>query len=175
MLPGTPMPAGASLATLRGIEGQKVKSAYAHQAKLHSVKGFKRVSRGAEDPVNVGLNLGNSILYGLAATVCSALSLNPALGFIHEGHTGALLFDLADVYKCDVTIPAAFAAAGSGKLVEEVSRTVRSEIHRRRLLQAMFSLTQGILKDGLNDSLEADTLLGDGDTRVPGHTNWHLA
>lgn len=173
--PGVPMPADASLAALRGIEGQKVKNTYRIQATLHGVKGFKRISRGAVDPVNIGLNLGNSILYGLAATVASALSLNTSLGFIHEGHTGALLFDLADVYKCEVTIPAAFSAAKSGNLVAEVSRTVRAQIHQRRLLQGMFALTQTLLAPGLVDAPEGDTLLGDGDTRVPGHTNWHLA
>ena len=172
--PDQKMPEGVSLASLRGIEGHKVKTTYQSLAKIHRVAGFKRVSRGATDPVNIALNIANSILYGLAASVAAALSLNPALGFIHEGHSAALLFDLADVYKCEVTIPAAFGVATSADPIAEVSRTVRAEIHRRKLLHHMFVLAQTILLPGLRVAAEADTLLDDGGGQVPGHTNWHL-
>ncbi len=171
--PGQKMPPGMSLAALRGLEGHKVKNTYQSMARIHGVKSFKRISKGATDPVNVALNIGNSILYGLAASVTGALSLNQALGFIHEGDSAALLFDLADVYKCEVTIPAAFSVAGSMDPIAEVSRTVRREIHRRKLLHSMFALTQNVLAPGLKSTPESDTLLDDDDHLVPGHTNWH--
>ncbi|CAB5035994.1 MAG: type I-E CRISPR-associated endonuclease Cas1 [Actinobacteria bacterium] len=171
--PDQEMPPGVSLAVLRGIEGHKVKSTYQSMAKVHGVKNFKRISKGATDPVNIALNIGNSILYGLAASVTAALSLNPALGFIHEGHSAALLFDLADVYKCEVTIPAAFSVATSDDPIADVSRAVRREIHRRRLLHAMFALAQDVLTPGLKATPDADMLLGDNGQLVPGHTNWH--
>ena len=171
--PGQHMPPEVSLAALRGIEGQKVKGTYQNLAKAHGVKGFRRVSQDATDPVNIALNIGNSILYGLAARVSAALSLNPALGFIHEGHSAALLFDLADVYKCEVTIPAAFSVASTQDPIAEVSRVVRREIHQRKLVHAMFTLAQEVLTPGLKPTPDSDMLLDDDGRHVPGHTNWH--
>lgn len=162
------MPIDAKLATLRGLEGQMMKAEYKRLAIKNRVS-FRRDSQ-AGDPVNIGLNIGNSILYGVASSVCSALSLNPALGIIHQGNVRALFYDLADVYKQGITLPIAFDSAKEADPAMYVRRTVRKAISQRQVLHHMLSLTMQILTPHLG-GVDGDVLLGDKGT-VAGHTNY---
>lgn len=162
------MPQGARLATLRGLEGQMMKAEYRQLAVKHKIS-FRR-DTNADDPVNAGLNLGNSILYGVASSVCSALSLNPALGIIHQGNVRALFYDLADVYKQGITLPIAFASAKEDAPAAYVRRAVRAAISQRQVLHHMMVLAMKILTPHLTPD-EGDVLLDDKGT-VAGHTNY---
>ena len=42
-----------------------------------------------------------------------ALGLSPGLGFIHVGHDCSFVYDIADLYKADITIPLAFEVAAT--------------------------------------------------------------
>ena len=53
----------------------------------------------------------------------SSLGCSPALGFVHVGHERSFVYDIADLYKADVTIPIAFEIAASQ--TEDLSRSVR--------------------------------------------------
>ncbi len=165
------MPPSARLATLRGLEGQMMKAEYRQLAIKHKIS-FRRDSK-ADDPVNTGLNLGNSILYGVASSVCSALSLNPALGIIHQGNVRALFYDLADVYKQGITLPIAFASAKEDDPAAYVRRSVRAAISQRQVLHHMMALAMNILTPHLSPD-EGDLLLDDKGT-VAGHTNYAVA
>ncbi|MHB1787099.1 MAG: type I-E CRISPR-associated endonuclease Cas1e [Acidimicrobiales bacterium] len=171
--PDQNIPEEVSLAVLRGLEGQMVKQTYRAMAKQHHVQGFRRVTVGAQDPINVGLNRANALLYGVALSVCSALCLNPALGFIHDGAAGALLYDLADVFKVRVSIPVAFEAAEDDDPMKVLGRLLRKSIHRHRVLDEMFTMTQDLLAGGCISHDGEDRLLGDSGF-VPGLKNWHL-
>jgi len=167
------LPQATSLAALRGIEGQMVKAEYARLRKKYGVS-FKR-DHQSEDPVNAGLNIGNSILYGLAASVCSSLSLNPALGIIHQGGASAFLFDLADVYKLDTTVPAAFASARQEDPAAYVRRRVRKAIVDEGVLEQMMELTMHLFAGYLPRQHGADgtVVLYDGDGKaVPSFRNY---
>lgn len=172
--PDDPLPDGAPLASLRGLEGHRVKATYRQCAAHHKVANFRRVTVGATDPVNVALNRANSLLYGVALAVTSALGLSPSLGVIHHGATGAFLYDLADVYKTAVTIPAAFQATTTGRAEQEVGRLVRRRLHEQRVLPAMLRLVQELLGEHLRDTDGNDQLLDDRGF-VPGLINWALA
>ncbi|WP_268871117.1 CRISPR-associated endonuclease Cas1 [Corynebacterium atypicum] len=100
----------SSIAQMRGLEGRQIRLLYKRLAKQHKVPNFRRDTT-AEDPINQGLNLANSLLYGCAAAACAALNINSALGIIHRGDARSLLFDLADLYKPTISIPLAFACA----------------------------------------------------------------
>ena len=163
-----------SLAQLRGIEGRHVRDTYSRLAAQYGIENFRRRAQGATDPVNVGLNIGNAILYGLAATVCSALTLNPALGVIHEGNARAFLFDLADIYKAETSIQAAFEF-GSDPKPSATRKAVRMLIHEGQILKRMMEFTQGLLTGSEPDAigLEGDRLF-DPDGDVSAHANWGL-
>jgi CRISPR-associated protein Cas1 len=150
-----------SMNSLRGLEGRMVRDAYRY---------FKRDPTAA-DPVNVALNVANGILYGCAASACATLALNPALGIIHRGNSRALLFDLADVYKITISIPAAFRAAADPDPASAVRKDVRAQIHRRHLLPTMVELLCDILTDHLDGVDRGDHLIAEGDL-VPGHINY---
>jgi len=167
-LGGMPIPVNARIATLRGLEGQMMRAEYKSLALKHGIKFHRETA--AEDPVNVGLNLGNSILYGVAASVCSALSLNPALGVIYQGDARALFYDLADVYKQTITLPIAFLSANEKDPQGFVRRKVRSVLAQRRILDDMLAMTMRILSPHLSD-IDGDVLLDDAGT-VAGHTNY---
>lgn len=165
-----PADVNASLNAMRGLEGRLVRDTYQSCARNAGQKYFKR-DPTADDPVNVSLNVANGILYGCAASACAALAVNPALGIIHRGNARALLFDLADVYKTTLSIPAAFRASNEPNPLEAVRKDVRAQIHRRKLMPAMVGLLCEVLAGHLDGTNRGDQLIGDG-TLVPGHVNY---
>ena len=91
------------------------------------------------DPVNQALSAGHACLYGLAHAVISALGCSPGLGFVHVGHECSFVYDVADLYKAEITIPIAFeiAAAAPDDLPGAVRRRVRDAMSSGRLLERM--------------------------------------
>lgn len=164
---GIEMP-GGSISTLRGVEGRTIRDLYRQLAKQYKVDKFKREVEGL-DPVNVGLNIGNSILYGAAASACAAIGVNPALGFIHRGDARSLLFDLADLYKPTLSIPVAFRCAHESpeELPAAVRRAVRSELVRQKVLAGMLDALMEVLQPHL--PRRNDDRLVDDAGEVPGH------
>lgn len=150
---------GASFDALRGVEGQMMKAAYRIEAAKNGVKGFRR-RYDAEDPVNTCLNIGGGILYGIAASACTALGLNPALGVIHRGNIRSMTHDLADLFKVTITIPTAFKV-GARKLTDHLPifrRELRDALERNEVLETMITTLQEILAPHLHGH---DQLAGD--------------
>jgi CRISPR-associated protein Cas1 len=168
--PGVDFPEDMKLQALRGLEGHRVKLAYQQMAAEHHLKRFRRITVGASDPVNVSLNIGNAVLYGCAAAVCSALSLNPALGVIHHGDAGAFLFDLADLYKLRTSVPAAFAAATAPDPIRQTRRHLREHFRDQKMLKDMMNTVLELLSPH-RQAASGDQLLSD-DGFVPGAHNY---
>lgn len=166
---GLDMIPGGSINAMRGLEGRTIRDLYRKLAKKHGINSFRRET-SADDPVNTGLNLGNSILYGCAAAACSAIGVNPALGIIHRGNRKSMLFDLADLYKPKVTIPAAFAASSEENPAAEVRRLVRKAIHSQKIMAGMLATLMTVLTPHLPERND-DRLVGDSG-EVDGHTNY---
>jgi len=109
------------------MEGVRVRDAYARAARETGIewKG-RRYDRGnwaAADPVNRALSAGNACLYGVCEAAIVALGYSPALGFIHTGKQQSFVYDIADLYKLEITVPLAFRLAAQG--VPELERAVR--------------------------------------------------
>lgn len=128
---------------LRGREGSRVRSAYRKAAKEAGVawKGrrYDPENFAASDSVNQALSAGNACLYGLALAVIVALGCAPGLGFVHVGHASSFAYDIADLYKAEITIPIAFemAAAQPEDLPAAVRRRVRDAMVERHILERM--------------------------------------
>lgn len=141
---------------LRGREGARIRSIYRRLSKETGVRwsGRKFDSENYEggDPVNQSLSAGNACLYGLAHSVSVALGVSPALGFIHTGHDNSFIFDLADLYKAETSIPLAFELASDSP--EEIGSVTR---RRMRDLFVETKLIKRMIKDIFY-------LLGDDDT-----------
>lgn len=160
-----------TLSQLRGLEGARVRAAYKQLAASNKTGRFLRDTKSL-DPVNAGLNLANAVLYGVALAACSAFSLNPALGFIHEGTTSALLYDIADLYKMETSIPSAFEAAGMGD-PSKVLTLLRKRMNAIDIMALMIKNVEHLLGEVNADNIESDLILSDRGF-VPGHTNWSL-
>ena len=103
----------------------------------------------ASDPVNQALSAGNVCLYGLASAVITALGCAPSLGFIHVGHEFSFAYDIADLYKAEVTIPLAFelAAEEPPDLPNIMRRRVRNVFSETKLLERMVKDVKYLLQE----------------------------
>lgn len=166
---GVPMLPGGSVATMRGLEGRTIRNLYKTLAKQHAVT-FKRDTK-ADDVINMGLNLGNSILYGCAAAACTAIGVNPALGIIHRGNSRSLIFDLADLYKPSITIPVAFQSKeGDPEAMAKLRSSLRKLIHQKKVLAGMLDALMEVLAPHL-PKRDDDRIIGEAG-EVAGHVNY---
>ena len=128
---------------LRGREGSRVRNVYRAYAKETGVAWNGRVYNpddfSSGDAVNQALSAGHACLYGLAHAVIVALGCAPGLGFIHVGHERSFVYDIADLYKSEITIPIAFqtAAEEPEDLPAVVRRRVRDAMVSARILERM--------------------------------------
>ena len=92
---------------LRGREGSRVRQVYRKASKDTGVPWSGRLYRPEDfasgDAVNQALSAGHACLYGLAHAVIVALGCAPGLGFVHVGHECSFVYDIADLYKAEVT------------------------------------------------------------------------
>jgi CRISP-associated protein Cas1 len=117
-----PVDDGLTLQQIRGKEGIRVRQAYADASRATGVpwhgRNYQRQEWNAADPVNRALSAANSCLYGLVHAAIISGGYSPALGFVHTGKQLSFVYDVADLYKADVTIPLAFRvvaqAGGAG-------------------------------------------------------------
>ena len=142
-----------TLQQLRGREGARMRKIYREQAKQWNVswsgRQYDAEDFSSGDPVNQALSAGNVCLYGLAAAVITALGCAPGLGFIHVGHEFSFAYDIADLYKAEVTIPLAFelAAENPPDLPNVMRRRVRSIFSGTNLLERMVKDIKFLLQD----------------------------
>lgn len=147
------------LDTLRGMEGARVRAAYDRLRRIHGIPDWRRRFSGSNlDPVNVALNVANSMLYEAAGAVVAALGFIPSLGFIHSGNARSFVLDLADLFKTSTSIPSAFACAESKDPAADARHSMRSyladlRIHARlvRFLSELFPV----------DDTETNRLIGE--------------
>lgn len=131
---------GLTLQQLRGKEGIRVRQAYAEAAKASGVpwqgRSYKRQDWDWSDPVNRALSAANSCLYGLVHAAILSGGYSPALGFIHTGKQLSFVYDVADLYKVDFTIPLAFEMAGRNppQLEREVRLACRDRFRKGDLM-----------------------------------------
>lgn len=136
-----PLDPDLSLAQVRGMEGARVRRAYAIAAEEFGVewKGRKydRDNWNKADPLNRALSAANALLNGLCHAAIVSGGYSPALGFIHTGKQLSFVYDIADLYKAEITIPAAFWAVSLGHqdLDKRVRQGSREAFKHHRLLQ----------------------------------------
>jgi CRISP-associated protein Cas1 len=174
---------GLGMQQLRGREGARVRACYRDHARRLGLKWEGRrydpSDWGAGDPVNQCLSAANSALYGICHAAVLHLGCSPGLGFVHAGHQLSFVYDIADLYKAEVTIPAAFETAAAGGWDHgTVRRAVRDAIREGRLLPRIADDIRGLLGapagegGGEPDGGFAAARLWDGGGTVPGGTGY---
>ncbi len=136
-----PLDDSLSLRQIRGKEGIRVREAYARASRETGVpwqgREYKRDSWRSADPINRALSTANACLYGVCHAAIVSAGYSPALGFVHTGKMLSFVYDIADLYKADVTVPVAFHAVAQGTVDLEgrVRRLCRDAFHRSKLLE----------------------------------------
>jgi CRISPR-associated protein Cas1 len=128
---------------LRGREGSRIRSVYRRLARETKIswdgREYNPDDFDAGDAVNQALSAAHACLYGVAHCVIVALGCSPGLGFIHTGHERSFVYDVADLYKAEITIPIAFQIAARNLLDvgAETRRAVRDAIVSGDLMKRM--------------------------------------
>lgn len=130
---------GLTLQQLRGREGARVRRLYRRHSERTGVSwSARRYDVGdfeAGDSINQALSAAHTSLYGITHAVIVALGCSPGLGFIHTGHERAFVYDIADLYKAELTVPLAFDIAASAP--EDIGAATRRAV-RDKLVDDSF-------------------------------------
>ena len=106
---------GLTMQQLRGKEGARVRKTYRYYSKIYGIPWSGREYNPDDfesgTDINKALSATNVCLYGLVQSVMVALGLSPGLGFVHTGHGLSFVYDIADLYKADYSIPISFRIA----------------------------------------------------------------
>jgi CRISPR-associated protein Cas1 len=162
-----------TLQQIRGMEGLRVRDAYEKAAREAGVawtgRSYKRDSWSKADPVNRALSAANSCLYGICHAGIASAGFSPALGFIHTGKMLSFVYDVADLYKTEVTIPAAFRVVKEqGDKTERRARLAcREAFVTQRLLERIVPDIQTILGVSTADPT-GESMRYDADAAAPG-------
>lgn len=169
---------GLTLEQIRGHEGVRVRDAYAQLAKETGIawrgRDYKQTDWGAADPVNRALSAANACLYGVCHAAIVATGFSPALGFLHIGKQLSFVYDIADLYKVELTIPLAFKVAAESPLNVEsrVRHRCREMFYSSKLLERVVpdlqrviglttEKTRFIVHRGDENDAEAETGMGE--------------
>ena len=126
-----------SMQQLRGREGSRVRRVYRECAQQFGVswsgRSYEMSGETKSTKVNQALSTANSCLYGVVHSVIVALGCSPGLGFIHCGKARSFVYDIADLYKAELSIPVAFEVASSdaGDKTVEIERVTRKMMRDR--------------------------------------------
>jgi len=146
---------------VRGYEGVRVREAYAEASRKYGVpwqgRNYDRQDWGAGDPINRALSAANACLNGISHAAIVSAGYSPGLGFIHTGKQFSFVYDIADLYKTDLTVPLAFylTSRGTQRLESRVRHTCRDVFRKAKLLgrivadiEHLLDLSREILEAG---------------------------
>jgi CRISPR-associated protein Cas1 len=172
-----PLPADLTLEQIRGMEGSRVRSAYHQASKTYNVpwsgRCYDRGNWGHADPVNRALSAAHALLNGICHAGIVSGGYSPGLGFIHTGRQTSFVYDIADLYKAEITIPLAFqTVAESDEHVDgRVRLGCRQKFKEARLLERILPDIDDLL--GVDSSLIPAEGDPDYETSLPG-TLWDV-
>lgn len=151
---------GLTMQELRGKEGARVRKIYRDQSQKTNVSWSRREYKvdNFDDgtPINKALTAAHQALYGLSYSVIMALGASAALGFVHTGHDLAFVYDFADLYKAEFSIPVAFAMVAKWgddrDIATKTRQAMRDAFKDGKLLARMVNDLKMLLGVGDSDS-----------------------
>ena len=148
-----------TLQQIRGMEGIRVRKAYELASRMTGVKWNKRSYKNQDwdmaDPVNQALSEANAMLYGLCHAAIVSLGYSPGLGFVHTGKQLSFVYDIADLYKAETTIPAAFETVQHhDKSSKEIRLRCRKYFSNTHILSRIAQDIAWILQSNCDDNNE---------------------
>jgi len=151
---GEEPPQRRSVDQLRGIEGARVRHTYQLLAQKFGIKWSGREYDPSKwdvsDLPNRCLSSATACLYGVTEAAVLAAGYAPAVGFIHTGKALSFVYDVADVYKFETVVPAAFkvAAAEPANAERAVRLACRDIFRQTKLLDRIIPDIEEMLAAG---------------------------
>ena len=183
---GEELPEELTLQQIRGREGVRVRTAYSQASALTNVewtgRTYNRINWQDSTPINRALSSANSCLYGICHAAIVSAGYSPALGFIHTGKMLSFVYDIADLYKADLTIPVAFQMVAESEfdLESRIRHRLRDKFHEEKFLQRIIPDLETCLNVKTDDAeilydfedAAPGGLWDGGDSSVAGGVNW---
>jgi CRISPR-associated protein Cas1 len=175
------LPDHLSLQQIRGLEGVRVRTAYSRMSKATGVewkgRNYKQDDWDEASPINKALSTANTCLYAVCQAAIMSVGYSPALGFIHTGKPLSFVYDIADLYKAETTILAAFEAVAesSDDLGRAVRKKCREKFSSYRLMRRIIADVDQVMGFNNRDTVESEAvnLLWDDQIEwVEGGKNW---
>ncbi|MEX2445557.1 MAG: type I-E CRISPR-associated endonuclease Cas1e [Alkalispirochaeta sp.] len=128
-------PKNRSVQQLRGIEGSRVRRMYELLARQYRIpwnrRSYKVYDWNSADPVNRALSTATASLYGVCEAAILIAGYSPAIGYIHTGKPLSFVYDIADIFKFDTVVPAAFrTVARNSQSIERDTRIACRDLFR---------------------------------------------
>jgi CRISPR-associated protein Cas1 len=142
---------------LRGREGSRIRAAYrrasADTGVLWQGRDYDSDDFFDGTPINMALSAAHACLYGIVHSVIVAMGCSPGLGFVHTGNERSFVYDIADLYKAELTIPIAFRVVSENPVdVGSATRwAVRDAIAGSKIMERIASDVRMLL---LGDATE---------------------
>ena len=147
-----PLDPAMSLPQIRGLEGARVKAMYAQMSRTYGVPWEGRIydphKWGQADSINRAISAANALLNGICHAAIVSGGYSPALGFIHTGRYQSFTYDIADLYKSEITIPTAFEVVAESeiKVDSRVRQACRRKFYEAKLLDRILPDIDGLLE-----------------------------
>lgn len=132
---------GKTVKALMGMEGQRVKAMYVDMGNKYGVtwkgRNYDPSNWMLADELNKAVSAANASLYALVTAIVTSMGYLPQLGFIHSAGTLPFVFDIADIYKPESTLEAAFQTISVNPKATEkdVLTRLKQIIEQKRLLR----------------------------------------
>lgn len=154
-----------TLPQIRGFEGVRVRRAYKVASEKYGVQWhgrlYDRSNWGSSDPINRALSAANATLNSICHAAIVSGGYSTAIGFVHTGKQLSFVYDVADLYKADLTIPLAFSIVAESK--ENIERRARMACREKfrevKLLERILPDIDDILEvppEPINESMDMD-------------------
>jgi len=99
---------------------------------------------------NRAISAANACLYAVTEAAILIAGYSPAVGVLHSGKPLSFVYDIADLYKFEISVPVAFEVVASSEQGVEgaVRRKLRDRFREARLLERLIPDIEEILDVG---------------------------
>ena len=157
------------LNALRGVEGARMRRSYQLVAQRYGIE-WKSRRYDRTDPLwadlpNQAINHASVAVTSAAVVAVTSVGAVPQLGFIHEQSGEAFALDIADLFRVNVLLPAAFQSAREVmdnprlNIERHTRRTTGEMLRKERVIPKMIDRIKTLFQDAA--PLEMATGLGD--------------